>query len=321
VDEYHVQMLPKAPLLAGQAAPAPVSMVISGSQSYGNPVHLTADAPAHYLIQSLEEQSGNTTVILHAIQNPLQTPTRVTTNVPVPAYGYPGLPTQPGTAVTLWLFEPRFWSCVYRNGSLWAAHHVRTADGTRTAARWYEFRMNGWPTSGQLPSLYQWGQIDPGAPLHAFCPSITADTQGNAAITFARSGPSEYVGMWRAVRRFSDPPGTLRTPELVKSGTAPFTLDARWGDYSTTVTDPVDACGFWGAHEWATGASTWRTWVARYANLAAADLNEDCSLDVTDFGVFQNYFILGDPRADFNADGTLDITDFGAFQNAFLLGL
>ena len=50
------------------------------------------------------------------------------------------------------------------------------------------------------------------------------------------------------------------------------------------------------------------------------DLNGDGFLNLADFGAFQNFFALADPRADFNGDGVLNLADFGAFQTAFALG-
>ncbi len=52
----------------------------------------------------------------------------------------------------------------------------------------------------------------------------------------------------------------------------------------------------------------------------AADLNDDCALDLFDFLEFQTLFDAGDPRADFDGDGSLTIFDFLAFQNAFDAG-
>ncbi len=323
-DKHLVYMLPKAPLLAGLSAPPGTSHLIVGSQSYGMAQsHDSAPPPAQYLIHAGESPS-NTAVTLHAIRDPLTGPTRVWCTVGVPTYLYPMSAPQLGSSVTITLFEARFWSCVHRGGSLWAAHHVRTpSTGLRAVVRWYEFAMNGWPASGQDPALRQWGEIDSGPtpPLHAYFPSIGVDADGNAAVTFARSGVSEFVGMWRAVRRWNDPPGTLRPAAPVRASTSPYTSYARWGDYSGTEPDPAAACALWGHHEFTTAPNTWRTWVARYRVHARADLNEDCALTIADFVAFLALFEIGDLRADFSADGALTIADFGAFQAAHAMGL
>ncbi|MFI4881356.1 MAG: GC-type dockerin domain-anchored protein [Phycisphaerales bacterium JB064] len=51
-----------------------------------------------------------------------------------------------------------------------------------------------------------------------------------------------------------------------------------------------------------------------------ADLDQDGSLTIFDFLMFQNLFDAGDPIADFDGDGSLTLFDFLAFQNAFDLG-
>ncbi len=323
-DKHLLYMLPKAPLLAGLAAPAGISHMITGSQSYGLARSAGGAAPAQYLLHAAE-QATNTTITVHALRDALTAPTRVSFVLPVAAYQFPGSPLQLGSSVGMVLFEPRFWSCVYRSatGSIWAAHHVRTpASGGRAVVRWYEIATNGWPVSAQDPAVRQWGEIDAGTGLHAYFPSIGVDASGEtAAITFARSGVSEFIGMWRAVRRGTDAPGTFRPAMLVRASSSPYTAYARWGDYSATEIDPVGGgCTLWGHHEFATAPNLWRTWVGRYRVFARTDLSEDCALTVEDFGVFQNLFQSGDPRCDFDGSGTLSVGDFGAFQTAFVAG-
>ena len=312
-DKYLIFIVNKAPMLSG-GVPGTRSMLITGQQSIGLPVTLDAGAPAQYMIESTE-LSANGVVRFHAIQDPLGTPTRVTTTLTVPTYLFPGSPPQMGTSVSPFLFEPRFWSCMYRNGSLWAVHHIRRPGQSRTVARWYEFAMNGWPDSGAEPSIAQWGEIDAGGQTHVFFPSIAADENGNAAITMARSSSSEFISIWRSVRRAEDPPGTFGPMVLVKQSTAPDT-SGRWGDYSATQADEFDPCRFWGHHEWRFGGS-WRTWVARYDDFSPADLTRDCTLDVGDFFAFVAAFAAGDPAADINGDGLVDVRDFFAFISLF----
>jgi hypothetical protein len=182
-DKYLVFIVEKAALLSG-GTPITRHLLITGSQSYGIPVTYDANAPAQYMIQTFEAGSSDT-IRMHAIYNPLTHPQRLTIDLTVPRYYYPEDPPQRGTSVRPELFEPRFWSCVYRNGSLWAVHHH---GGDRVRARWYEFKMNNWPFVGQ-PQLAQWGEIDPGSPVRTFFPSIWVDDAGNAVITCARSSP------------------------------------------------------------------------------------------------------------------------------------
>lgn len=258
-DKYLLYFIDKASILAG-GTPVTSHELITGTsqQSMGIPVMHDANAPAQYILQSTELTTNNT-VIFHACRDPFGSYTRQTFTLAVPSYTYPNQPPQRGSSSRPFLFEPRFWSCVEMNGSVWAVHHVNSS---RARVRWYEFDMRGWPMSGNTPVIAQTGELDYGGTIHTFFPSIGVDSQGNAAITFARSSPDEYISMSRAVRKFSDPPNTFQPPEFVKESTAAHT-SGRWGDYSATVNDPATLGSFWGHHEF-TLDGNWRTWIARY---------------------------------------------------------
>jgi hypothetical protein len=315
-----VYVLPKAPLLSG-AAPGPgSSVVIPNLKGAGLPTRLDVSSEPQYLIDAPDIATGSTAVRFYAIQNPLSSPTATVVSTPVVLYYPPGAPPQMGTTVRPNLYGPRFWSAVQRGGSVWAVHHIRKPGNGRTTVRWYEFSMNGWPASGIAPAVLHYGDIDPGAPAHAFCPSVGVDTVGNAAITFARSSGQEYISIWRALRRGNDLPGVFREPVVVKESSAPFTIMERWGDYSTTVADPGEPCTFWGHHQWTTSTDDWRTWVARYQNRPRADMDGNCTLNILDFVAFLSAFSAHDMRADMNQDGLLNLADFSAFLAAFAAG-
>ncbi|MCC6909373.1 MAG: hypothetical protein IT430_15645 [Phycisphaerales bacterium] len=258
-DKYLLYFIDKNSILSG-GTPVTRHELITGAsqQSMGIPVMHDADAPAQYILQSTELTTNNT-VIFHACIDPFGTYSRPTFTLTVPSYTYPNQPPQRGSSSRPFLFEPRFWSCVQMNDSLWAVHHVNSS---RARVRWYEFNMRGWPGSGNTPEIAQWGELDYGGTVHTFFPSIGVDAEGNAAITFARSSPDEYISMSRAVRKFSDPPGQFQPPQFVKESTAAHT-SGRWGDYSATVNDPATLGSFWGHHEFTLNGQ-WRTWVARY---------------------------------------------------------
>lgn len=253
-QKYLLLMLRKSDLLTG-GVPLQTSLLITGSQSFGLPVTYDADAPAQYMIEHFEA-STNTSVRLYAIRNPLSNPTYTTFTLTVPSYSPPEDAPQSGTTTRIETFDSRFWSCVYRNGSLWATHHI---NASRVLARWYEIKMNGWPLSGQNPTLVQWGNIDPGSSIRTFFSSISVDSEGNSAVICARSSPSEFISMYRASRTVADPPGTMPDQQIVISSNGAYTSN-RWGDYSGCVLDPSDERTFWGHHEFAENNS-WRTWI------------------------------------------------------------
>lgn len=260
-QKYLVYMVAKQPLLSGQTPPPPTHVLFRGSQSYGMPaIHGTA--PAMYVIEHFES-SSNSVVGLRAITNPLTTPvvtpplTQGPLTLSVPTYQRPTSVPQQGTSTRFTTFDSRFWSCVWRNGSLWACHHHGSS---QVQARWYEFRTNTWPQSGTV-SLRQSGDVNPGIGIHTFFNSISVDAYGNALMCFARSASNEFVSIGRAFRRASDPLGTMQPMDIVKANTFTYTSN-RWGDYSGVAVDPTDQATFWYHHEYAGTGNTWNTWVA-----------------------------------------------------------
>ena len=232
----------------------------SGNQSIGMPVTWDTGTP-QYLIQSSEGTSNGVSfseVRLMAISDPLGSPSISDTyDLNVPTYSYPDHPPQQGSSVRPYLFEPRFWSCIQRGGSLWAVHHVNSS---RARVRWYEIDMQGWPGSGQLPVLAQSGEIDGGNGIYTFFPSIAVDGLGNAVITFARSSSNEYISMWEAHREAGDPLDEFQPMTLIQESTSPEN-SGRWGDYSGASPWPDGNGEIWIAHEWTNGS--WRTWISK----------------------------------------------------------
>jgi hypothetical protein len=310
-DKYLIVCIEKDEALVGDPLVIrQTSLSGGGNQSLGIPVTWDANTP-QYLIQSSEGGSNGVSfseIRLHAILNPHSAPTLVTFDLNVPTYSYPAHPPQQGTSTRPYLFEPRFWSCVERGGSIWAVHHVNS---TRSRVRWYEISMNGWPGSGFNPSLAQSGEVDPGSGISTYFPAIAVDGLGNAAIVFSRSSSSEYISMCGAIREATDPVGTFQEPFFVKQSTAPSTT-GRWGDYAGAQGDPDIDGSLWLGHEWTTGSSSWRTWIheAQVEVPCAGDVNGDGAVGVADLLDLLAAWgpNPGDP-ADLNGDGVVGVPD------------
>jgi hypothetical protein len=311
-DRMLFSLYPKAPFLTGGPIPAGSHLLMPGLRAAGLPGRLGPSA-AQFMVQAHLTPALHSTVVLHGVRPGPGGLERTSINIQVPPYLQPGFPPQPQTGVTPDLYDARFWSSVYRRGSIWATHNIRTAtSGERTVVRWYEFRMGNWPLVG-TPHLAQWGEIDLGSDIHTFCPSLAVDRSGNMALSFARSSEHEYISFWRAVRRGSDPAGVMRDIVPVRNSSSAFTLFQRWGDYGSTVVDPASPCTFWGHHQFTTTTSDWRTWIARYEMRPEADLDGNCRVDIMDFVTLQQWFAAGDPRGDLDQNGRLDSNDFMLF--------
>ena len=275
---YPIFVYDKASLLVGNPPAQMNSFTLATStQSAGIPPVSFDNPPALYMIEHRESVT-NTTVRLIALQDALTTPTITNFILTVPTYGRPEDPPQMGTGIRPETFDARFWSVAYRNGSLWATHHINS---DRVLARWYEIAMNGWPVSGQNPTLVQSGEIDPGAGIRTFFSSITVDDHGNAAMTFARSSPSEFISMSTALRCKNDPLGTFQDAVIQQPSNGPYTA-TRWGDYSAVNVDPANGITFWAHHEYAINNS-WRTWIQAFTpNSPLGDLDFDCQVGASD---------------------------------------
>lgn len=247
----------KASVLNG-GAPVTGSFFHNGSHSFGMPEHLTDEADRAYMIEHFD--GNQSTVRLWAIDDPSGSPTSQTIDIPVDNYLVPGVAKSRGSSVNIILFEARFWSAMYIDGSLWACHHVRVPGAVTPKARWYEIDMKGWPTSGMTPAVRQSGQIDAGDEVYLTFNSIAGDAQGNAYMVFARSGLDEFFSIARTYRLSSDPLGTMQGPDFIRESTTAY-LGDRWGDYSDVQADPAEPGKFWSYHEWAVSAGSWSTWV------------------------------------------------------------
>ena len=317
---YPVYTFDKAALLAGQPPVIRKKLLLpTTTQSAGIPPVSFDNPPALYMLEHAEGPNVNAVRFI-ALRDPLGTPFFTTYTLTVPTYGEPEDPPQQGSGVRPNTFDARFWSVAYRNGSLWATHHV---DPTRVRARWYEFAMKGWPASGQDPSLVQWGDLDLGPTVRTFFSAITVNAGGEMAVTAARSSPTEYISMVTAWRYASDPAGTLRNPKIEIASNGPYN-SARWGDYAAVCADPAAPAVFWAHHEYALNGA-WRTWVAKVdAPLRLGDLN--CDGVVNNFDIDPFVLALTDPAAyrmaypkcnilngDCNSDGAVNNFDIDPF--------
>ncbi|MFG0241148.1 MAG: GC-type dockerin domain-anchored protein [Phycisphaerales bacterium JB054] len=312
---YPVYIYDKAPLLVGN--PPTITNVFelsTSTQSAGYPRVTTGTGDTVYLVEHRESSNNNTAVRVLAFSDILGSPTVDSFNLTVPSYGAPEDPPQLGTSSRPNTFDARFWSVDQGpDGHIWATHHVNPS---RVVARWYEIAPNGWPDSGNNPSLVQSGDIDLGPDVRTFFSSINASDDGSVAICYARSSPSEFLSMGSAFRNPCDPAGLFSRNFIHKSANAGYTA-GRWGDYSAVEFDPTDPSVYWGHHEWAEGGS-WRTWiqsVETHDPCVAADLNADGQVNTQDVLIFLNAWNVQDCIGDWNRDGSFNTLDVLAFLN------
>ena len=143
-------------------------------------------------------------------------------------------------------------------------HDVNTPDD-RVGRRWYEIRS---PLSATPPVIYQQGTFAPDDGLNRWMGSAALDFSGNIAMGYSVSSSSVYPSIRYTGRLASDPLGEMAQGEatLIDGTGSQDGGAARWGDYSSMVTDPTDECTFWYTTEYieTTGLATWQTRIGAF---------------------------------------------------------
>ncbi|MCL5966618.1 MAG: hypothetical protein M1550_05365, partial [Deltaproteobacteria bacterium] len=174
---------------------------------------------------------------------------------------------QSGTTKKIDAGDTRLLNAVWQNGRIWTTHHVANAGKTEVA--WYRIDpLTKGVVQGRITDPNRW----------FFYPSIAVNMNGDIAIGFSGSSPTDYAGAYYTV--LTSPTWAAQPVTLLKSGVASYykTLSGtvnRWGDYSATVVDPVDNVTFWTLQEYAAGTnadntSRWGTWWGKFHPSALA---------------------------------------------------
>jgi subtilisin-like proprotein convertase family protein len=184
---------------------------------------------------------------------------------------------QLGSTNKIQVNDSRIQSVVYREGSLWAAQTIflpNSATPTRSSIQWWQISPAG--------AVQQRGRVDDptGVKFYAF-PSIAVNKNKDVLIGYSRFSSQQYASANYSFRAGTDAPNTLRDPATLRSGSAPYFKNFggarnRWGDYSSTVVDPLNDLDMWTVQEHAApvsgGVSRWGTWWGRIASITPAPL-------------------------------------------------
>lgn len=194
---------------------------------------------------------------IHAINNPITSPTLVSTNVTVPSFSGPSSAPSVG-AQNVDLIDNRIFNAHWRDGHLYATHGVSA--GGENAGRWYHMQTNNWPTSGSV-TLVESGNVDGGTGLHTFFPAIYSNHLGEVAMVIGSSSSTQRVAVNATGRLPTDSPGTMAPLTQLKMSEA--NGGGRWGDYYDICVDPVDDRTFWVIGEYAF-AGGWNNWISSF---------------------------------------------------------
>jgi hypothetical protein len=216
--------------------------------------------------------------------------------ISVSAYANPPLAVQPGNVAPIRTNDCRILNAAWRNNQLVASQNV--GSGGLAHARWYAFN-----TTGGSAILTQTGEINPGAGVDTYFPSIEIAANGDFGMTFMESSSTENMSMYVTGRQPTDAPNTMQPPVRAQAGqriyTNTDTMRSRAGAYSGISVDPTAPTGFWAANEFATSASTnnWGTWITGFSlagsGLAPVNYGQPSTLTNRTSGVSENVFHVG----------------------------
>lgn len=221
-----------------------------------NPLYDGSPASGLHFVQMTPNFTDPPSTVITSFTIPVADFVPVDHNVPQPG-AFPALETLPFP-----MYTPN-----YRNfgdhDALVFTHDVNTTDG-RVGRRWYEIRS---PLSN-APVIFQQGTFAPDDGLNRWMGSAALDFSGNIAMGYSVASASKPSSIWYTGRLPGDPLGEMSQGEnvIIDGGGSQDGGAARWGDYSSMVTDPVDQCTFWYTTEYiqTTGLATWQTRIGSF---------------------------------------------------------
>lgn len=136
------------------------------------------------------------------------------------------------------------------------AHVVNTGSSTTKVGgiRWYELHQD---TSTAKWTIFQQGTYSPADGVSRWNPAIAMDANGSIGLAYSVSAPtSVYPGIRYTGRTKCDSLGKMTLTETTAiAGSASWTSDNRWGDYSHTSVDPSDGITFWHTNQYIANSS------------------------------------------------------------------
>lgn len=265
--------------------------------------------------------NGANFISLYKMTDPTGTPVLTRTNIFVENFSGAPNANQLGGSTTLidanqsgMKTQP-----IFRDGFLWATHSIANPTAPQYAAMRY-YKVN---TTNS--SLVESGTLGAANYWYIF-PTLAVDKDQNIAITYSRSGTTEYCGAYYTTRLKNDPPG-LSGSQILQTGKGNYVVTFsgtrnRWGDYTGIYLDPSDENNIWMHTEYVEATNRWGTWIGKVRMVpfsGAYVYTVDDSLDFgeLDFDVNQLSDTLSATIFNYGSD-TLNIsnipTSFGQFK-------
>lgn len=233
-----------------------------------------------------------------------------------PAFGNPSwdsiaqlndnLAPQLGTTNRIFMGDARMQSVVFRNGVLWAAHHVflPTNAPNRVSVQWWSFTTGG--------TVLQHGRLDDptSARMYGY-PSLAVNRYEDVLIGYTRFAANQFPSANYSFHGFQDGPGRLQSDTVLKAGEARFTVADNglilWGEWSATVVDPLNDADLWTIQEYGSAPvnsiERWGTWWGRVSPPTSLAIRVSDSPDPLVAGSLVSYSIQITNRSSHIATG------------------
>jgi hypothetical protein len=147
--------------------------------------------------------------------------------------------------------ETTMQSAVGRNGVIWAVHSIlSTTSPLHSSIRWWRIPI------GSTEAVSATIDDPTGATSYGF-PSIAVNRLGGALIGYAVFSGTRFP---TAAYSYRDPSGSMSSTGILKEGegAVPATVE-HWGDYTTTMVDPVNDVDFWSVQSYGND-QLWGAW-------------------------------------------------------------
>jgi hypothetical protein len=269
-DSANLYVFDKANLYAGGSGLFTLLQDDTGGFSMNPALTYDPNLATLYLLESWSSANGllRMSTITGAVGSEV-----LTTGVALPAAPQPWQAVEPtinfapqlGSTKDIDTDDDRLDWTVYRNGSLWTAQTIflpATGTPNRCSVQWWQIDT----TAGDLGGIQQLGRIDDPTATQFFAyPSIGVNRENDALVGYSQFSAAQYAGSGFSLRMAGDAPGTLRAGTVLKAGEAPYfkddgTGDNRWGDFSSTLVDPLDDLSLWTLQQYAATNNNWGTW-------------------------------------------------------------
>jgi hypothetical protein len=200
------------------------------------PAHSFGKALAERMV-STDLESGNTLTLWTVTDGGTDHPVVTPVSVPVSSYSIAPPAVQKGGGNATNVGTPNPVNVVYRNGSVFTAIDTsyNWGSGDVSAIRYYRISKDG-----ALQDEVTFGADG----FYYFFPAVIPDARGNVYLVFNRSSVTQFIGIYYAGRKPTDPPGKFSKSTRLQSGLANYenayvgsSLN-RWGDYNGIARDP-----------------------------------------------------------------------------------